>query len=159
MSSMECLLDANRGKLFAYLLRVAGDSDTARDILQESVTRCIERYRDRDISLSLLFTVARNTFIDHVRKSGRNVVFEDLHADPRADQEHTAIVRDRFRKVLQGLQTLREDERDILSMVVSSDLSYEEISRVTAMSVSNVKVTVHRARIKLKKYLEGEGHG
>jgi DNA-directed RNA polymerase specialized sigma24 family protein len=41
-------------------------------------------------------------------------------------------------------------------MVVSRDLSYQEIAAINGMSVSNVKVKVHRARLKLRKIFEGE---
>lgn len=156
MSSIEEVFEENRGKLFAYILRMTGNIDTAHDILQESITRCMEHYRSREVSAALLFTVARNSLIDHVRKSGRFLSLEDCYADPCADQEYTAIIRDDYRNVLKGLQRLSEEERDILSMAVSSDFSYEEISLIMSMSVSNIKVKVHRARIKLKLYLEGK---
>ena len=66
------------------------------------------------------------------------------------------MVKDTYRKVLSGFNNLGEDERDILAMVVSSDLSYQEIAEIHGMSLANVKVKVHRARLKLKKILEGE---
>lgn len=156
MDSIVCMFEENRDKLFAYIFRMTGNSDTAHDILQESFTRCIEHYRGREVCSSLLFTIARNAIIDHSRKSGRYLSLEDCPADQHSDQEHAAIVRDSYQKVLKGLQTLGADERDILSMVASSGLSYEEISRIMEMSVSNIKVIVHRARIKLKSYLEGK---
>lgn len=159
MESIERVFEENRAKLFAYLLRMTGSADTAHDILQESVARCIEHYRDREITSSLLFTIARNALIDGARKAGRYASLEDSHADPHAGPEHSAIVMDGFRRVLKGLQRLSADERDILSMAVSCDLSYDEISRIMGTSVSNIKVIVHRARIKLKKHLEGEEHG
>jgi RNA polymerase sigma-70 factor (ECF subfamily) len=56
------------------------------------------------------------------------------------------------------MQTLSEDERDILSMVAGGGLSYDEIASVMAMSVANIKVKVHRARLRLKQYLEGGNH-
>jgi RNA polymerase sigma-70 factor, ECF subfamily len=158
MDSIERIFDAHGGRLFAYLLRMTGNSDTAHDIVQESITRCLERYGDREVSPSLLFTVARNAFIDQVRKSSRYAELDDSHPDPGAGQEHAFITKDRFLSVLKGMQTLSEDERDILSMVAGGGLSYEEIAVVTAMSVGNIKVKVHRARLKLKQYLEGEDH-
>ena len=55
-----------------------------------------------------------------------------------------------------ALQKLDDDERDILSLILSSDLSYREIATIAGISEANVKVKVHRARIKLKKMLEGD---
>lgn len=53
-------------------------------------------------------------------------------------------------KGIQGLKT----ERDILTLVVSSGLSYREIARIAGTSEGNVKVMVHRARVKLKKMID-----
>lgn len=158
MRGIDKIFEENRSRLFAYLLRMTGSSDMAHDILQESITRCLDHYRDRDVSPSLLFTVARNAYIDHVRKSARNAVLEDVHADCRADQERDAIAKDRFRRVLMGMQELCEEDRDILSMVAGGDLSYGEISTVLGLSVANIKVRVHRARLRLRQYMEGDSN-
>jgi len=158
MHTIAHTVEEHGGRLFAYLLRLTGNRDTAHDILQESVTRCMERYAGREVSPSLLFTVARNAFIDHVRRNGRYAGLDDDHPDPAADQEHAAIVKDGFLKVLRGLQTLSDDERDILSMVAGGGLSYGEIAGIMSMSAGKVKVKVHRARLKLKEYLEGGNH-
>lgn len=159
MDHFEEVFETNKSKLFAYLLRMTRNGDTARDILQESATRCLEHYGGREVTASLLFTIARNAFMDHLRRTARLTVLDEGQPDTRPDPEHDAIVQDRFRRVLDGMQALHREERDILSMVVSSDLSYEQIARIQGTTVSNIKVKVHRARIKLRRYLEGSPHG
>jgi RNA polymerase sigma-70 factor (ECF subfamily) len=52
------------------------------------------------------------------------------------------------------MQTLKTDERDILALTVSSQLSYREISSIVGISESNVKVKVHRARAKLRQFIQ-----
>jgi RNA polymerase sigma-70 factor, ECF subfamily len=156
--SIERIFGEHKGRLFAYLLRMSGKTDIAHDILQESVTRCMERYGDGEVSPSLLFTVARNAFIDHVRRNGRYAELDDDHPDTAAGQEHAVVTKDSFQHVLRGLQTLSGDERDILSMAAAGDLSYAEIAVVMSTSVANVKVKVHRARLKLKQYMEERNH-
>lgn len=151
---METLFEANRKRLFLYLVRSTGDPDLARDILQECFTRCMERYEARDLSPALLFTMARNALIDHVRRDSRRVSLEEDCPDETADPERSLMMRDRCAKVFDALMRLSPQERDILSMVISSDLSYTEIAEVMSLSVANVKVKVHRARIRLKDYLE-----
>ncbi len=155
MDPFESVFETTRGKLFAYLLRMTRNGDTARDILQECARRCLEHYRGREITPPLLFAIARNLFVDHLRKASRLTLLEESHPDTLPSPERTAIVQDQFRRVLEGLQTLGQEERDILSMIVSSGLPYEEIARIQGTTVSNIKVKVHRARTKLRRYLEG----
>ena len=64
------------------------------------------------------------------------------------------MVREEYRRVLDAMGTLENDERDILALAVSGDLSYREISVIAGISESNVKVKVHRARLKLRKIMQ-----
>jgi RNA polymerase sigma-70 factor (ECF subfamily) len=67
------------------------------------------------------------------------------------------MVREDYRRVMAAMQKLAPEERDVLSLAVSSDLTYREIARVTGTSEGNVKVRVHRARVKLKEMMsEGD---
>jgi RNA polymerase sigma-70 factor (ECF subfamily) len=58
--------------------------------------------------------------------------------------------------VLAAMKHLEEDERDLISLVVSSDLSYREVAEVTGISEANVKVKIHRARKKLRNLMGTE---
>ncbi len=154
---IESIFEANKDRLFSYIVRMTGDADEAHDILQESIMRYMEHYGAENNSRALLFTIARNALIDHTRRRRVHLVeLDDDHEDPCTGQEHALLVKDSYRQVLSGLQALADDERDILAMVVSSDLSYQEIAGVTGMSVANVKVKVHRARLRLRNLLKGE---
>jgi len=145
----------HKGKIFSYLMRMtAGDYDLSRDIVQESYTRHLEHYGQENRSLSLLYTIARNALIDHKRRMrGREPVREE-YRDDSGNQEHSFIVREEYRRVLSGFRGLEKDEKDILTLVVSGDLSYRQIASIVGISEANVKVKVHRARIKLKRILE-----
>ena len=54
------------------------------------------------------------------------------------------------------MRRLEDDERDLLSLVVSSELSYREIGEIAGLSEANVKVKIHRARKKLRTFLGAE---
>ena len=71
----------------------------------------------------------------------------------RTNPEAQMMVREDYRRVLAAIQKMEPEERDVLSLVVSSDLSYREIARITGTSEGNVKIRVHRARVKLRKMM------
>ena len=54
------------------------------------------------------------------------------------------------------MEKLDDHERDALSLTLDGALSYREIADITGTSEGNVKVRVHRARMKLKTLLRGE---
>ena len=143
-----------RDKLFGYLVRITGDYHLSCDITQESFTRYLKRYGKREQSGPLLFKIARNALLDYHRKSIRNVRLEDDGGYAQEDPEHHLMIRDEYRRVLSAMQQLGETEREALALVVSSNMSYREIAEITNTSEQNVKVRVHRARVKLKQIIE-----
>jgi RNA polymerase sigma-70 factor (ECF subfamily) len=145
-----------RQKFFAYLVRRAGDYHLACDIMQESFTRLFEKYTTEQFTPQLLYTIGRNLVLDALRKRKHTPSgIEDLEQMDDG-QEHYLMVRDEYRQVLAAMRHLQDDERDLLSLVVSSELSYRELAEITGFSEANVKVKVHRARKKLRAYLEIE---
>jgi RNA polymerase sigma-70 factor (ECF subfamily) len=57
--------------------------------------------------------------------------------------------------MLHALNILPEEEREVLSLAVSSELPYSEIASIMNLTEANVKVKIHRARQKLKEILQG----
>ena len=143
----------HKDRLFAYLMRMTGDYYLSSDIMQESFTRYLEHYGNKGESVSLLYTIARNALADHARKRGRTTQLDGDQEDSACDQEHALMVREEYRRVLGAIQRLEKNERDILALAVSGVLSYREIASIAGTSEANVKVKVHRARLKLKKIL------
>jgi RNA polymerase sigma-70 factor (ECF subfamily) len=140
--------------LFAYLMRRTGDYYLSGDIMQESFTRYLDRYGDRMHSAPLLFKIARNALLDDRRKTHRNIALAEKDEPDGGNPEHHLQVRDEYRRVLSAMQQLREPERDALSLAVSSDMSYRDIADLTGTSEQNIKVRVHRARVKLRTILD-----
>ena len=151
------LYQDHRERVFHYLLRMTGDYELSRDIMQESFTRCLSRYGDRIDSIALLYKVARNLVIDHKRKSNRNESLKEPNtADPiTLDQQF--LVREEYREVLLALKNLSFEDRELLSLVAGESLSYSEIASILATSENSVKVRVHRARKRLRNAMAKRG--
>jgi RNA polymerase sigma-70 factor (ECF subfamily) len=146
----------HKSSLFAYLMRMTGDYYLASDILQESFTRLLDRYESSAWCKALLFKIARNALIDEKRKyreGKRQALTEDHGAQ---DYEHDLMVRETYREVLKALQELDPMEQDILNLKISSNLTYRDIAGIVGTSEANVKIKIHRARIKLKSLLKNE---
>jgi RNA polymerase sigma-70 factor (ECF subfamily) len=135
-------------------MRNTSDYYLSCDVLQESFTRYLEKYGEENESTSLLYTIARNTLIDSLRRQNRNTLLDDGEGDLHDNPENRFMVRDDYRQVLSAMQMLDKDERDLLALVVSSELSYREIAGITGLSEANVKVKVHRTRVKLKNIMK-----
>ena len=156
MNTFKDFYNRQRQKFFTYLIRRAGDYHLACDILQESFTRLFEKYTTEQFTPQLLYTIGRNLFLDALRKRKHTPSEIADVEQPDDGQEHYLMVRDEYRQVLAAMRHLEDDERDLLSLVVSSELSYRELAEITGISEANVKVKIHRARKKLRTYLGAE---
>ena len=122
--------------------------------MQESFIRLYEKYTADNFTPQLLYTIGRNLAIDSLRKRSNNPASLEDNDQPVDNQEHYFMVRDEYRRVLAAMRHLENDERDLLSLVVSSELPYRELAQITGTSEANVKVKIHRARKKLRAYLK-----
>lgn len=143
-------------KLLSYLMRMTGDYHLSMDLMQESFTRYLEKYANNTRNVSLLYTIARNSFLDYKRRSYRLVALDQDYEDFAANQADSYQIKQEYKRVLSAMKDLEDDERELLSLVLSGDLNYKEIASMTGTSEANVKVKVHRARIKIKKQLHAE---
>ncbi len=134
-------------------MRSTADYYLSSDIQQESFTRYLEKYGEALQNPALLYTIARNAVVDSHRKRGRDTPLLDEQEFSANNPETDMMVREDFRRMLAAMQELEPQERDILSLVVSSGLPYREIARIAGTSEANVKVRIHRARVKLKKIM------
>jgi RNA polymerase sigma-70 factor (ECF subfamily) len=146
--------NSQRRKFLAYLIRRSGDYHLACDIMQESFVRLYEKYTTESFTPQLLYTIGRNIALDSLRKRKNHPSSLGDDDEPVDSQEHYLMVRDEYRRVLAAMQHLEDDERDLLSLVVSSEMPYRELAQMTGISEANVKVKIHRARKKLRTYLE-----
>ena len=162
MRAFENLYARHRGALYRYLMRQARDPEIANDLFQEVWSRVIvnrARYEPRAKFRTFLFTLAHNCFIDHcrrakVRPAGTNL--EDADAadllpageDSRPDtQLERAEHSSRYRA---ALATLPPEQRDVYLLHEESDLSLEDIARVTGVGTETAKSRLRYAVGKLK---------
>ena len=165
MRAFESLYSRHRGALYRYLMRQAHDPEVANDLFQEVWSRVIvnrARYEPRAKFRTFLFTLAHNCFIDHCRRSkvrpaGASIEDADAADLLPADYEtrpDAKLERDessaRYRA---ALATLPPEQRDVYLLHEESDLSLEEIARVTGVGAETAKSRLRYAVGKLKAAL------
>jgi len=134
---------------FAYWL--AGNAMEADDITSETFVRAwAHRGRIRTATVkAYLFTIARNYYLEGQHSAKRLVELDDNHADRRPLPDKVVADRLALDEVRGLLQELSEEDRAVFLLRVQHELPYAEIARITELSLSAVKVKVHRARLKL----------
>jgi RNA polymerase sigma factor (sigma-70 family) len=138
--------------VYRFALYLSGNRETAEDLAAETFAKAWsarDRVRVGTVKAYLLM-ITRNLYRDSMRRRPEQPLqHEWLIADDAANPEAIAAARGELRVVLDALHALPEIDRSILLMATVGDVPYEAIGVAFDMSVSAVKVRVHRARVKL----------
>ena len=106
-----------------------------------------------------LYTIAKNTCLNHLRDDQKRAAQEDGSLDeegapepfdPGADVAKIVETRELQRAVDDVLALLTGEQRLLMILRDFEQLSYEEIGEITGLSVVNVKSKLHRARLAFK---------
>jgi RNA polymerase sigma factor (sigma-70 family) len=147
--------------LIRYANWLLGDLESARDVVQETFLRlCREDPAKLEGHLApWLFTVCRNLARD-VRKKAVRMSPLESHQFPVAcdlDEQHDA--RRALARIHAVLEKLPANQREVVYLKFQGDLSYKEISEITAHSVSNVGFLLHTAVRAIRSHLSAETTG
>jgi RNA polymerase sigma-70 factor (ECF subfamily) len=138
--------------VYRFILKNLKHEEDARDVVQASFEKLwVNREKvDNDRSKSYLFTVAYHQMIDLIRKNKRVKLEEDFPSSLQTTREPKSEIK----KLLnEALYRLSETQRSLVLLKDYEGYSYDEIAEITSLSISQVKVYLHRARIQLKNYL------
>jgi RNA polymerase sigma-70 factor (ECF subfamily) len=137
--------------VFRFALHLSRDRHEAEDITSETFVRAWtspEPIRLATVK-GYLFAIARNLFLQRLRKRRRHVALEDELRDPAGDPLARVEQSSQVRVVLDGMQRLPEIDRTALLMRARDGMAYAEIARALGITLASVKVKIHRARIAL----------
>ncbi|MEO8770821.1 MAG: sigma-70 family RNA polymerase sigma factor [Ferruginibacter sp.] len=161
--------------LYAYVVQRVRDSDTARDLLQDTFLaawRNVDKYNGDASVKTWLFTILKNKVIDHYRKLSNKYTEEIVTEETDTDEffntndywveraypsewGKTNVESKEFFEVLQrGIKKLKEIQAAVFSMKYLDDMESEEICKVLNISASNYWVLIHRAKVQLRSYIE-----
>jgi RNA polymerase sigma factor (sigma-70 family) len=138
--------------IYRFIVKNLRHEENSKDVVQNAFEKLwINRETvENERSKSYLFTVAYHQMIDHIRKNKRITLQENfLEGAKITKQPHHNI-----NKILnEALDRLGETQRSLILLKDYEGYTYEEISKITSLSISQVKVYLHRARIQLKNWL------
>lgn len=140
---------------YGILLRIAGDSGTAEDLLQEVFLKVWDHAhsfaQEKGALGTWIITMARNRAIDYRRSvAGRmatqSMGLESLPPPSRvARAEDEVVLRlDRIAKVRAALDTLNESQRRVIEMAYYEGMSHTEIAASLGQPLGTVKALVRR---------------
>ena len=157
-------LDRHERPLIRYATWLLGDVEMARDVVQETFLRLCREDPARvgGHLAAWLFTVCRNLALDAREKESRSASLEHAEVPVVYDLDAQHDARQALGRVLDVLETLPRNQREVVYLKFQGGLSYKEIAAITALSTSNVGFLLHTAvraiRSHLGEHTAGAGH-
>jgi RNA polymerase sigma-70 factor, ECF subfamily len=154
MTDFSALYKKYAPDVFRFSLYLSGNRADAEDITSETFARAWASAGRIEMTSvkGYLFTIARNLFLQGLRKKGRSVELSDDLRDPQASPYAQAEQKQEYQAVIAELQKLSEIDRAALLMRAFDDVAYEDIARALGIPLATVKVKIHRARLKLAEF-------
>ncbi|MCL5736369.1 MAG: RNA polymerase sigma factor [Actinobacteria bacterium] len=155
--------EANYPRILGYVLRRTSSPEDAADVVADTFAtawRKLDQMPDGDEATLWLYAVARKVLANHHRKEvKRSEVMQMLVRDyeeliwhdplPAVSAEGSALA--------EAWLALRDQDRDLLGLLVWETLTTEQAAAVLCCSRSIAKLRIHRARRRLARELERRG--
>ncbi|HRE08445.1 MAG TPA: sigma-70 family RNA polymerase sigma factor [Opitutaceae bacterium] len=154
---VEAAVAQHQASLLRYAARLVGDLDRARDVVQDTFVKFMAQPRAavEGHEAEWLFTVCRHRAFDVLRKEGRMSHFADGEAERVSSSEpRPGLVleqKETQSALLALIHRLPPNQQEVIRLKFQSGFSYKEISRITALSVSNVGFLIHTAVTRLRR--------
>ncbi|MFA5061862.1 MAG: RNA polymerase sigma factor [Patescibacteria group bacterium] len=161
------LYDLYARRIYRFVFFKVANHEEAEDVTSEVFLKAwnfISEKKKIDSFSGLLYKLARNCVIDLYRKKSRQteiLSLDNINEESGLDINDAGKWKETFgdkmeaQKIIQALQKLKQEYREIVTLKYVDELDVSEISEITGKGGIAVRVTLHRGLKKLKELLEG----
>ena len=167
--NIKSIINEYLNPIYSYVFRITGDTAETEDISQEifiKVWKNINKIDPKQNFKTWIFTIARNTAVDWLRKR-KNILFSQLDSkdeeNERSFEETLADIeplpdeifqrKERVKDLEKALLKIRFDFTEILLLHYVEGMTFQEISEVIGKPLNTVKSQHRRALSALRKLL------
>jgi len=152
--NMESLVNQYLKSVYNFILRIVSDKNEAEDITQEvfiKVWKNLKKFDPEKNFKAWLFTIARNTTIDFLRKR-KNILFtekeegfEETIPDIEPLPDEIFLRKELGKELEMALSKIRPDFREIIILHYIENMTFEEIGGIVGKPFNTVKSHHFRA--------------
>lgn len=165
-ASFELLLTGVKSRAYNIALRYMRDPEDAMDVLQESfikVFRHLKQFNEESSFDTWVYRIVVNSCNDMLRKNNR-IKTADAYdpdegpgdlllnlPDSSASPEELLMRKEQAGLIMNCLDTLGDEYREVIILRDIQGFSYIEISQALDCSIGTVKSRINRARLRLRE--------
>lgn len=167
LHSFGMLVSKHERKVFTLCLRMLKNHEESEEAAQDAFVKAYQHlpsFSGNSKFTTWLYRIAYNECLGRLRKRKIEVsLVEEVteEKNPPVDWQNgleLLIQEEREKLIKTSLEKLSSQEAAILTLFYLEEFSIKEISKVTGLSESNVKVNLHRGRKNLSTLLQKSTH-
>lgn len=161
-TAFEYLFNRYRDAIHRLFVQRLGGVNDADDLLQETFVKVyinLGRYSTDYTFGQWVYTIARNTFIDFIRKRQDDLSIDERFTAPPSSNptpEESVINLQQRSQIEHYLEQLTPRYRQLIRMRFFEEYSYEEIAAKLMLPLGTVKTQIHRARERMCRMIKRE---
>ncbi|OHD61884.1 MAG: hypothetical protein A2014_04840 [Spirochaetes bacterium GWF1_49_6] len=157
--AFERIVKIYRDRIYGIVFLNLRNREDTEDVFQDifyKVFMNLKSYDSERKFFTWLYTITLNTVYTFIRKRKRRSVeiavefIDDIQVEGRED-----FTREDKMALLQAMESLPDDERQLIILRYMEAAGIDEIAEITGLSESNVKVKLHRIRKRIFEMMEG----
>ncbi|TCI89965.1 RNA polymerase sigma factor [Tenacibaculum sp. M341] len=165
--ALEILVKRHQQRIFSFIYSKVQDKDVAEDVFQDTfikVIRTLKRgsYNEEGKFLPWVMRISHNLVIDYFRKNNRMPLFNNsddfdifsIISDDSLNAERRIIKEQVLKDVKNLIEELPNEQKEVLKMRMYMDMSFNEISENTGVSINTALGRMRYALINLRKVIE-----
>jgi len=158
VSAYAILVAKHKNLVFSIALKILNNREDAEEIAQDCFLKAfhaLKTFEKKSKFSAWLYRIVYNAAISKTRKKRLELVPMDNYVIHNYTEDDVSGSIDEVdpeeQKVMveRAMERLTDDENLLITLFYKGDNSIEDISNITGLSMSNVKVRLHRIRKKL----------
>ncbi|MEO5646957.1 MAG: RNA polymerase sigma factor [Chitinophagaceae bacterium] len=144
-------------KMFAVCLRYAGNTEDARDVLQEGFIKIFKnlgKFRGEGSFEGWIRRIFVNTSIEHFRKTVKLYQVTEVQEQTVEDKEWSVLEHLAVKDIIQMVHELSPGYRAVFNLHVIEGYSHKEIGEMLGINEGTSKSQLARAKVVLQKMVE-----
>lgn len=138
---------------------VKGDLDLAKDLTQEvfiQVWNNLQSFRQESSPKTWIYRITVNTCLNHLKKQkSQDEKLGELLRNQETTEEIEFTETDPSKMLFEAMGKLSEIDRLVTGLLLE-EVPQEEIATILGISEGNLRVKIHRIKLRLKKLIHHE---
>lgn len=156
--AFEKLYETYYMRVYSYVMTLAKKQHIAEELTQETFYRAFtakSAFRGESNALTWLCAIARNLFLDEMRRQSKNVETEPFtDVTDGVDIQRKVEDQDISYRIHSALSELEQPYRRVFELRIFGELSFREIGSICERTENWARVTYHRAKLKLQERVD-----